>query len=51
MGSTYVLKLLKYFHPSPGNDKQSFHEIPVISTIALQYLAIEKSVDKTSFIT
>ena len=49
--SSFVLRLLKYSHPNPGNDKQSFIGNPVISSIALLYGAYEKAVHKTSFLT
>ena len=35
---------MNYFHPNPGSDKPSVIENPAISSIALQYLAYEKTV-------
>ena len=51
IGSTFsFLKDLKYFNLNPGKPKESFIPNPVISSIALEYLAYEKTVNKTSFL-
>ena len=49
--SSSVLKVLKSFRSNPGRHKQLFIENPVISSIALLYLAYMKAVRNTSFLT